>query len=610
VLDRADGATAELAGFARQARAAVPAVVLGLVLAAGLQAVAILSAPSISPLGTRLWFSVLYATLGVGLVCWLTAATRIARPLGLVVAVGVGALLTWQVRENFDVPVRKDSFAALSVGVGIVLFLIVSRFDRRTSPLIPLLVGTASLALLAAAVVATFEAGGFERWRLLRHHKLFGTPAYYLLAQPVGSIRAELWAERASAQAPPAAPIPPESAVSAGARPNLVFVLVDTLRADGLAVYGGPPDLMPELNAIAAQSLVFQNVLANATWTRPSVASLFTGLLPEEHGAVDRGDALSHDRVTLAELLSERGYTTAAFVSNFGAVGRSVGFAQGFQEFREITSSTMKARAEQVNQEVADWLASRRERSGADAPVFLYVHYLDPHAPYLSGGPLEPKTRRQARQGYLAELRYFDQHIRRLVDRIDQELGGTTYVFLTSDHGAEFGEHGEGGHGHSLYPEVLHLPALLRTPSAEVGTISEALEERDFFELLLRLAESPALDVRQWARHAARDMRYASIYSTTTLFGFQRPYLREVAMRAVEQGGAMAIWSGYGPTYELYDLERDPGARVNLVEREPDRLERMRRTLDELPAHWSRPVPVDNLSSATEEQLRALGYIE
>jgi arylsulfatase A-like enzyme len=389
-----------------------------------------------------------------------------------------------------------------------------------------------------------------------------------------------------------------------------VFVLVDTLRADGLAAYGGPPDLMPELNAIAAQSLVFQNVLANATWTRPSVASLFTGLLPEEHGAVDRSDALPHDRVTLAEVLSERGYATAAFVSNFGAVGRSSGFAQGFQEFREITSPAMKPRAEQVNREVADWLARRRQRGETDAPAFLYIHYLDPHAPYLAGGPSAPKVRRRARQAYLAELRYFDAHVPRLFDLIDHELGGPTFVFLTSDHGAEFGEHGEGGHGHSLYPEVLHLPALLRTPGAEAGTIAEALEERDFFDLLLRLAGSPPLDVRAWARDAARGTRYASIYGTTTLYGIQRPYLREVAMRAVEQDGAMAIWSAYGPTYELYDLERDPGARVNLVEREPDRLERMRRTLDEFPAHWSRPVPIDSLPVANEEQLRALGYIE
>jgi arylsulfatase A-like enzyme len=579
--------------------------VLALAIAAYLEVVAILGVPAIVPAFTRMWFSGLYVAFGVGLVCWLVAARRLARPLGLVAGIGVGALLVWHFREGFHAPVRKEWFAAWSVGVGVVLFLIVVRFDRGVRALAPLLAGAGALALMSAGLVATFEGGGLERWRLLRHHKLLGTPAYYLLAEPVGSVRSELWAARSSAgEALPAPAIPPDAAGGGEERPNLVFVLVDTLRADGLSVYGGPPERMPELNAIAARSLVFENVLANASWTRPSVASLFTGLLPEEHGAVDRGDALPHDRTTLAEVLSERGYATAAFVSNYGAVGRSSGFHQGFEVFREIPSPVSKPRAEQVNGEVADWLEQRSARADARS-AFVYIHYLDPHRPYLSGG-----SDRSGREGYLAELRYFDAHARRLFDLLDARLDGPTFVFLISDHGTEFGEHGEGGHGHSLYPELLHLPAILRTPNGDTGTIPQALEARDFFDLLLRLASSPALDVRAWAQQAARATRYASIYGTTTLFGFQRPYLREVAMRAVEQDGEIAIWSAYGPTYELYDLDRDPGARVNLAEHEPERLERMQRVLEEQPAHWSRRVPVGSVPESHEEQLRALGYIE
>ena len=147
-----------------------------------------------------------------------------------------------------------------------------------------------------------------------------------------------------------------------------------------------------------------------------------------------------------------------------------------------------------------------------------------------------------------------------------------------------------------------------RFPPHDVGG-AERQADRLAAALVARGHEVTVI-TRRWSGRAARETRYASIYGTTTTFGPHRPYLRQVAMRAVEQDGALAIWSAYGPTYELYDLEQDPGARVNLVERKPERLEPLRRTLDEFPAHWSRPVPVDELPAAHDEQLRALGYLE
>jgi arylsulfatase A-like enzyme len=586
----------------------LPALLSGAV-ASSFAIITFVGSPLHESVPTLLRFSAFYGLLGVGLSAGLIAAARIGWLLGFVAALGAGSAIVWQYREVYFLPHSRSYFAAWSAGVGLVLFLIVARAARRANPWYAGLTSAGAFLLLAAGLVATFEASGSARWQLLRHHKLLGTPIYYLVAEPVESVRSALWSAHAST-AGPAPPGLPAWTPPAQRPPNLVFILVDTLRADGLSAYGGKPDLMPELNAIAARSWVFQDVLVNATWTRPSVASLFTGLLPEEHGAVDRRDALPPERVTLAEILANRGYTTAAFVANFGAVGRDWGFAQGFDYFDELDGGqNAYARAEQVNRAVDDWLANRNSQSGAASPLFLYVHYLDPHLPYLAGGPA-PLTPTTARVGYEVQLRYLDIYLARLYELIDRRLAGPTFVFLISDHGEEFGEHGERGHGHSLYPELVHVPALLRTPRGESGVTPEALTGRDFFTLLLDLAGSPDLDIASWARQNARSTRLASSYGSTLGTALHRPYLRFICTRSIEQSGLFLIWSGYGPTVELYDLARDPGARKNLADDEPERVRAMLRALDASPpGSWSQRRAVEP-SAATHEQLKALGYVE
>jgi arylsulfatase A-like enzyme len=321
-------------------------------------------------------------------------------------------------------------------------------------------------------------------------------------------------------------------------------------------------------------------------------------------------DVLPPQRVTLAELLAERGYDTAAFVSNYGAVGRDSGFAQGFQHFDELKGGPdVYARAEQVGRAVAAWLSQRKAKGGGRSPLFLYVHYLDPHMPYLAGGP-PPFTPASAHAAYEAELRYLDTHLGRLYEMLDRQLGEPTFVFLTSDHGEEFGEHGLMGHGHSVYPELLHVPTLLRTPRAESGVVPDALAVRDLFGLLLRLAGSGRVDVRRWAKENAGSSRIASTYGSTLGTAIHRPYLRHVCARAIEQDGFLLIWSGYGPTTELYDLTRDPAARTNLADEQPERLGAMLRTLDASPpVPWSDRHAIEP-GQESYEQLKALGYVE
>jgi arylsulfatase A-like enzyme len=574
-------------------------------LTAYLLGVALATAPSTYSPVDLLMLAGLYALAAVVLHTGLLVAVRLWAPLGVLAALGVGAVLVWHLREQTFLPDGVWSFAASSAALGIAYTAIALK-ARRAGRLGPAAAVFAGAALLfAVALAAGFQASNTFRWHLLRHNKLIGTPAYYLLSEPIEAVSAEVWAQHAGGEgsAPVAATVVP--AGDAAKRPHIVFVLLDTLRADALSAYDGDPELMPALNRFAAEALVFRDVLSNAPWTRPSVASLFTGMLPEHHGAVDRMYLLSGEHLTLAEILAGEGYTTAAFVSNFAAVGRDAGFAQGFGDFFELAGETDPyARAEQVNAAVGGWLASR---GGGDGPLFLYVHYLDPHPPYLSGAPDSPRPA-AARRAYEAEARYLDRSLGGFFDMLEAALSEPPIVFVISDHGEEFGEHGSSGHGHSLYDEVIRLPALLRAPGSQPQLIPAKLEARDFFDLLLQLSRRPALDVVAWAEERSRPRRYTSVYLTTSSSP-HRPYMSHTCMRGIEEDGFFLIWSAYGSSYELYDVDDDPAQKRNVARTQPERVRVLRRLLEDSVESWARLVPIE-MSDDTVQLLRALGYME
>lgn len=567
-------------------------------------ALALATAPASHALLDAGLASLLYLLLAGVLVATGLLAFRLARPLGLLASLVVGTVVAWHVRELLGVPAAHLPFAALAALLGLLCFAWLRRAGARVSPQRAGLAALLSLLALTLTVVACYRGSDTFRWHLLRHHKLIGTPAYYLLGEPVASVREALWAHHRNSQAPPPPVVPSDP--GAAARPNLVFLLIDTLRADALAALGGDPAQMPHLDRFAQNSLVFGNVMANATWTRPSVASMFTGLLQEEHGAVDRPFGLREEHRTLAELLRDEGYRTAAFVSNYGAVGREAGFAQGFDVFEEVQGEAdVYARAAELDGAVLRWLSRESPREGG-RPLFLYVHYLDPHVPYLSGGH-DGVLHSVARSAYEAELRYLDSQLEPFLDAVAAHLAGPTFFLVTSDHGEEFGEHGERGHGKSLYREVLWIPVLLRGPGVRPGITPARLEGRDVFELLAGLAGAGIDDVEEWASHRDRASRYASIYSTTPS-GLHRPYLETVAMRGLELDRKLLIWSAYGQTLELYDLERDPNQTVNLARSAPDLCAALYDQLDAPIRGWAVREPVGSDDDAVR-QLRALGYL-
>jgi arylsulfatase A-like enzyme len=405
--------------------------------------------------------------------------------------------------------------------------------------------------------------------------------------------------------------------------------MLDTLRADSLAALGGAPDVMPAMNALVERSVLFSDVHANASWTRASCASIFTGLLPEEHGAARFHERLSEHWLTLPEKLRAAGYQTAAFVANWVQVGRETGFAQGFDgdDFHELMSGQeilgavgagadetevrgAYARAEVLNQRALDWLGSPAR--DADKPLFLYLHYLDPHSPYLE--PPEAGTRsdpRERKRGlYRQQLRYLDRQLALLVRELDEVLPGPKVLVFTSDHGEEFWEHDEWGHGHTLYRELVWVPLVLHfsdghSSDGRAGRVEAPLESRDLFTLVQDLARSPRLDLATWGKQHARDVRYASQYLDRV--DDARPDRKWTGLRRVDAQGASLIWSAFGATSELYDVATDPGELSNRIERDAGRARALRWAMEDSVRFWSAPLRVER-SAQELEFLRALGY--
>ena len=556
----------------------------------------------------------------------------------------LGLVLAWHLREQTRIEGTSAtlwtlegimSFLTAAVALGALALLlewVAARGAAEQESIGRLAVKWVAATTAFFGLLGAFYYGSNTlRWHVLRHNNMIGTTAYHLFAESVADIEAADWAAHGHG-----APLGPPSwitdlyvagtdaAAASPARPDIVFIMLDTLRADALAAYGGDPEWMPRLNALAEDATVFTEVLANAPWTQPSVASFFTGLAPEEHGVVFFRYRMSSAALTLAEVLQSQGYETAAFIATSVIVGPDSGFSRGFDTFEYLEDPEQTyARADTVTNTVTEWLAERRatpdpEVATTKPPLFLYVHYFDPHVPYLSSDSLDAErgvvTISEAQGFYEDELRFLDRELDRVVGNLNAELPGPRVLFVTSDHGEEFGEHDGRGHSQTLYSEVLDIPAVLQISASAGGVIDAELEGLDFFDLLLRLGSGETLDVGAWASATERESRVASLQfekdpgRSELIHYLLRPYRDRIYNRMIQRGDWRYIWSAFGRTDELYDLSTDPLERRNVARRQPELVASLKAELDEIPPYWTQLVPI-RLSEETLQQLRQLGYI-
>ncbi len=279
-------------------------------------------------------------------------------------------------------------------------------------------------------------------------------------------------------------------------RPNVLLIVLDTVRADAVSIEWNEQPVTPNLDRIAAEGARFENAYATAPWTLPSHATLFTGLAPSQHRAVHENFALASEYATLAERLADRQYATYGITSNpWVTAGR--GLAQGFDEFKVAYSNAEQAPdkgAARATEYATDFVARAAETG---KPFFLFVNYLEAHLPYAPpnsgfealGIAVESLSRREfsveqaeeiiagkreasasesalARTLYLCEIAYQDQLLGKLSDALrDNAVLDDTLIVITSDHGELLGKHGLMGHEFSLSDDVLHVPLILRFPN-------------------------------------------------------------------------------------------------------------------------------------------------
>ncbi len=424
---------------------------------------------------------------------------------------------------------------------------------------------------------------------------------------------------------------------SAKPRVNVLFIVIDTLRADRLGCYGNPRGLTPNIDRLAASGVRFSDCSSHAPWTLPSFAALFTSLYPPEHGAgghLGEFKALPDSARTIAEAFHEAGYATAA-ITNVDFLGPSFGLLQGFdhKDCKYFETNDRVRRADATTDAALEWLAQN-----GDQPHFLFVHYFDAHAAYdpqpewrakfaepedrkstwtfgsreqliahrLGKLALDPTTMRRAAALYDAEVAAIDAAIGRLLDAQKSTKGrAETLVVLTADHGEEFLDHGSWEHGHSVYQELLHVPLIVAEPGRiPVAKIDVPVRHIDVAPTLCELADlgleksfrGTSL-VGTWSRSAAGP---GLSFAEGSFLGAPKTCWRHANWTL--------LLSDDGIT-ELYDLDKDPTQQANLAPVEPERAAAMTSELAlARKAFAARQGKQVELSQEELDRLRKIGY--
>jgi len=435
----------------------------------------------------------------------------------------------------------------------------------------------------------------------------------------------------------------PETAVQR--RPNILVYLVDTLRADHLGIYGYPLDTSPRLDQFAHEAITFEHAYTQSGWTRTSVASIVSGLLPTAHGVYERTDALDPEAPTLAALLHDVGYETVGYTTN-GNVSAAFGFGTGYDQYvhlPEQDTPQIHVQSEQLHREFLGWL---RQRDPSE-PFFAYLHSSDPHAPYEPPSPFRERfpspghtgidwfvrigqlaqehpeiTPQQLRQDmvplYDAEIAHNDTTFGDLLDSLrDMNLYDDTVIVFVSDHGEEFFDHGSWEHGRTLHSEIIRTPLLIKLPGQHNGgaRVVTPAQHIDLLPTLLQLAGAPALESAQGRslvpvlETPASTLPPIAIRSYLALDGHSAASLVSQGLHLLRAGVPGSLLSLSGS--RLYDAINDIGEHDDLSETRPVEtgllLTRllMAESTDRLLLRTGQV----EISPEMAERLRALGYI-
>ncbi|MEP7131614.1 MAG: sulfatase-like hydrolase/transferase [Acidobacteriota bacterium] len=389
-------------------------------------------------------------------------------------------------------------------------------------------------------------------------------------------------------------------------RPDIVLITIDTLRADSVGFLGNKRVETPTLDRLAREGMVFPDTHAQSVVTLPSHANILTGLYPYQHGVRDNeGFVLPANIPTLATLLHDRRYATAAFVGAFPLDSR-FGLSRGFDVYdQSYPQGANEYQFVMPERPASDVVAAARAWMSAagDSPRFLWVHLYDCHAPYR---PPPPFDSRFAGEPYLGEVAAVDAALAPLVEDLAAR-GKPLLLVVTSDHGEALGDHGEKTHGLFAYEATLRVPLLLWSPKhVAAGSDSRPARHVDILPTVLEAAGGGALPSGASGRTllepepmASKENGSSEISYFESLTSF---YTRGWApLRGVVGGGFKYVDL---PIPELYDLRADPGETRNLAASRVDVLRSLKAKLTAFSA-----AAAGATSGETAARLRSLGYL-
>jgi arylsulfatase A-like enzyme len=429
---------------------------------------------------------------------------------------------------------------------------------------------------------------------------------------------------------------------TAASRPNLLLVTFDTTRADRLTPYGYRDARMPALERLAREGVVFTRCYAPTVQTLPSHAAMMTGLYPITSNVVSNGQRLDDEVLTLAELLRAEGYRTGAIVAT-APLMEVFGLAQGFENYdddfeewagirmaksllRLFSVNRWNVRTTRPAHRVAslarDWLS---DASREDRPFFLWLHFIEPHDPYVghpdlsrpgrvvSGGTLNAFGVKEA--NYVNEIEFADHYLGNVLQQLDAlGLTNRTLTIFTADHGESLGEDDYRGHREEVYEQIIHVPLIVRMPGrvpagARLETPAQLVDVTPTALPLLgfSLKGSPFQGKDLFA---LKPDRPRSLFAMAAKL-FTRDPIR-IAM--IREGKKFVTWPETG-RQALYDLEKDPGESRNLlVEDHKGATGRSSRDwAAEVRAWWAKNdrLRADDFTLDAEslERLKSLGYI-
>jgi arylsulfatase A-like enzyme len=465
---------------------------------------------------------------------------------------------------------------------------------------------------------------------------------------------------------------PPRRSEAERRRYNVLLVLLDTLRSDHTEPYGGKTVQTPALRRLAAAGVTFENAFTNSSWTRPAVASLLTSMRPTAHRTLHLKDKLANAVPYLPEILRAAGYRTVA-ISNNGHFSRALGFARGFDQFHEYfrTRNDVLQRLRSPEAQAASvWrtFIAPEARNAEQKPFFVFLHEIDPHAPYAPLPPydelydfgyrgnimgyemekyhenikilraanhyrgwLDEPDLRYLQSRYDAEITFMDRYLGWILERLEESgLAEDTLVIFLSDHGEGFMEHGSLGHGQHVYEEVLRVPLIFSLPDVvpagrrptvhaqllDVGPTILDLLGIEAPEMLQGMSLLPHLDGSE--KEGA--LRPIIARSNSSSLPKGTPLRLVQAKDSLRYGGWKLIRHDYDfrttgqYQYELYDLVADPGEKLNLWPGKPVMGAVFRQELE-----WQHHLDLGfrleaeqevQLEPEIEENLKALGYLE